>query len=518
MRKAVCKIKIWILIFAMLLFYCSAGQVYAAAEGSLLQISLEDKEIAAYIECSSKVDSADAQIAQYPCESVEIIMPEDISVHTIILVDNSLSISGDNREKMKNILKQYVQELPERETVSLAVFGEELQFLTEKSKDEEEILQCIEAIEFHNQDTYLTDYLFQAVEEIEKDLEYTRFIVISDGVDNKTIGITKEELTSKLKETSRPIYTIGHIYKENSSELKNMFALSRLTGGKEFLIEDYEDISMIVEEIHDLTNVYSVKIKIPQQVMDGGNRNVLFRLHTEDGDTEVTGEVSMPFALVEEKPERSEEPMPEPVPEPEPEPLPEPEPEPIPEPVPEPIPESVEKEPAGIGMEKIAGMILLVTAVIFYFYYNRGTKKKKDKETEKKTETKKPVLPVKQTKRETVPEKAQEDDATIFLDGRYLLVLRDRANPERIFRYPMDCHVVVGRNIDMVQIPIDYSLTVSGRHCEFYIKNNRFFLRDLNSVNHTFLDGKMISDEVEIVSGNIVRMGEVEFYIEIVPI
>ena len=98
------------------------------------------------------------------------------------------------------------------------------------------------------------------------------------------------------------------------------------------------------------------------------------------------------------------------------------------------------------------------------------------------------------------------------------MILRDMSDPERIFRYPMDVRVVVGRNVDMVQIAIDYNLTISGRHCEFYIKNNRFFVRDLDSANHTYLEGKMVKGEMEIVSGNTVRLGEVEFGVEIMPI
>lgn len=82
----------------------------------------------------------------------------------------------------------------------------------------------------------------------------------------------------------------------------------------------------------------------------------------------------------------------------------------------------------------------------------------------------------------------------------------------------MDGHVIVGRNIDMVQIPVDYDQTVSGQHCEFYIKNNRFFIRDMNSVNHTYLENTLITSEREIISGSIVRLGAVEFSVEFMPI
>lgn len=207
----------------------------------------------------------------------------------------------------------------------------------------------------------------------------------------------------------------------------------------------------------------------------------------------------MPFALVEEEPE------PEPIPEPELEPIPEPEPEPIPEPEPEPKPEP---EPAGIGMEKIAGLVLLAAAVTAFLFY----KKKSGRDNGNGAKKSKSAAP------EAVSEDTQEKEETVFLGGRYLLVLRDRTNPGKIFRYPLDGHVIVGRNIDIVQIAVDYNRTVSGQHCEFYMRNNRCFIRDMNSINHTYLEGRIVNGENEILSGSIVKLGEVEFSVEIMPI
>lgn len=513
MRRAFFPVKLFVILFAAVLGLGS-GKVYAA-EGSFLQILVKDNEVLSYIECSGSIQSADAQVAQYPCENVEITVPGDISVHTVILLDNSLSISEKNRENIKNILRQYMQEIPENEVVSLAVFGEDMQFLAEKSQDGEEMLKLVDEMEFNNQDTYLTDYLFQALEKIQNDQEYTRFIVISDGVDNKAIGITKEELSEKLKEVPRTVCTIGHIYKDNSEELKNMFALSRMTNGKEYLIEDFDDISLLAEEIHDFSDIYAVKMEIPQNVMDGDSRHILLNIHTDEGDISITGETDMPFTLIEPEPEKEEEPEPEP----EPEPIPEPEPEPVPEPVPQPAEETEKGKTGGIGIEKIAGASIAVAAIVLLIFQKRrkgseqGSEKKK-KNAKKKKET----IPVMLVTQEPSRGNGQEENVTTILGGRYLLTLRDRENPERIFRYPMDRHVIVGRNIDMVQIVIDYNLTVSGQHCEFYIRNNRFFVRDMNSANHTYLDGRMIQGESEIASGNIVRLGEVEFSIEIMPI
>ena len=61
------------------------------------------------------------------------------------------------------------------------------------------------------------------------------------GVDNKSIGYTKEELYAALEKMPYPIYTVGCTYKENNEQLKNMFALSRMTGGASWLLDDVSD-------------------------------------------------------------------------------------------------------------------------------------------------------------------------------------------------------------------------------------------------------------------------------------
>lgn len=496
--------KPYAVVFAILFIFCSKSIVYAATAGSLLQMAVDDEKVVSHVACDNKIDSADVQIAQYPCEQVTVVPPEDILIHTVILLDNSLSISEDNRGKIKDILRQYVQEISENETVSLATFGEEINFLAQKSQDVEEMTRLIDAIEFQDQDTYLTDYLFQVLEEIEKDPEYTRFIVISDGVDNKAIGITKEELIAKLKETSRQINTIGHIYGDNASQLKNMFALSRATAGDEFLIEDVEDVSTIAEKVHDCSDIFCVKANIPQNLMDGADRHILLNIHTGGGDIEVTGEIAMPFTVIEKEPEKEGDPTPKPTLEPTPKPT------PVPEPTPEVVPE---EKPTGSRGRTMIGVVLLAAALCVLILYQRKRSNKKER-----PEIQKALAQDNSVAQKVVAENSLTEEETMILDGRYLLVLRDRSKPERIFRYPLDGHVIVGRNIDMVQIPIDYNLTVSGQHCEFYSRNNRFFIRDMNSVNHTYIEGKMITGESEIVSGSIVRLGEVEFCVEIMPI
>ncbi len=99
-----------------------------------------------------------------------------------------------------------------------------------------------------------------------------------------------------------------------------------------------------------------------------------------------------------------------------------------------------------------------------------------------------------------------------------MLVLRDTKDPQKIFKYPLDEPITLGRNVDRVNIVIDYNRTVSGKHCDIYARNGRFFIRDLNSVNKTYVNGQMVQQETEIRSNYIIALGEVELSVEIIPL
>lgn len=51
----------------------------------------------------------------------------------------------------------------------------------------------------------------------------------------------------------------------------------------------------------------------------------------------------------------------------------------------------------------------------------------------------------------------------------------------------------------------------SRSHCMLTVKNRRFFLTDLNSSNHTYLNGRQINSETEVFSGDELRVGNTRF-------
>ena len=55
---------------------------------------------------------------------------------------------------------------------------------------------------------------------------------------------------------------------------------------------------------------------------------------------------------------------------------------------------------------------------------------------------------------------------------------------------------------------------VSRRHCEIYMDQGHVFVRDLNSRNSTFLNGRRI-DESRLQAGDVLQIGPVKFVIQI---
>ena len=508
----------------LLIGMISSSYVMAAQDYRLLQVDTDGDQVVTYIEGDTAIEGIECQIGMIPCEEVRIekMTENPFSFHTIILVDNSLSVTQENKDKIFDLLGTYVQEKNGNEYISLAVYGEDIEFLIEKSQDAQALQEAIDSIQQNNQDTYLTDIMYDLLDTLEEG-EYTRFIVVSDGVDNKSIGITKEELTAKLKEHSYPIYTLGHIYKNNEEQLENMFALSRATNGKEFLLDEIEDVASVVAELKNVQELMCVHTTIPNELRDGSSMSMLLTITNASGRHEIKTQIELPFALREEEPEPVAEP--ESTPEPEPAPEPEPQPEPEPEPVVEPVEAPVAETTGNSSIVSILGVVVVIIAVIALIITIRKGRKKDSQDTkEKKKAEKKMEIPGKEPNPQQLSSTSPEaefipdPDMTMVLERRYLLVLKDVQSPGRIFKYPLDNKVVIGRSVDKVNIAIDYNMTVSGQHCEITSRNNRFFIRDLNSSNKTCLNGHVLKEEAEIFSGSIIKVGEVEFSVEMIPI
>jgi pSer/pThr/pTyr-binding forkhead associated (FHA) protein len=71
---------------------------------------------------------------------------------------------------------------------------------------------------------------------------------------------------------------------------------------------------------------------------------------------------------------------------------------------------------------------------------------------------------------------------------------------------------VVGRSPDDSAYAVNED-SISRRHCAFYAQGNNLYVRDINSTNGTFVNGRQLSsgESVPLENGAEVRLGGVKF-------
>lgn len=492
-------------IMVFLFFVMFSMNAYAKQEIHLMQHHSQEDRVSLYLTGADNVSAVSGQIGRKEAE-VDLVSDAP-SVHTVILIDNSLSITQANQKKIHEVITQYAQQKSEKEVISIAVYGEDITYLIEKETDAQKIIDSLSQIEYLNQDSYLTDILYEEIEGLTEEREYTRFIVATDGVDNKAIGYTKEELTSLLEESNYPLYALGCVYKDNTSELENLFALSRSTNAKQYLLDDYEEFTEIINGFAE--NISQVVIQVPEDYRDGSRQNVLLSFTTEDGKTDISCELKMPFQIEQNvEPESTTEELS------------------VVETVEETVvvETTVAVEESSVEMDETEGqvdfvaigaIVIIVAALLALLVMKKG---KKEKSKPSKKEVANNLENDRTEILQTPLTYSENSDFTVLLNNKeadYKLILQDANEKMRIFSYPMiNNSVIVGRSSEAgAQIALNYNNSVSKKHCKITSINGRFYVEDLAAVNGTWLNGVRISNRTEFENGAVLRLGNLELIV-----
>ena len=288
----------------------------AAEPGTVLSTETREEGIVAYVQNPGETENVDFQIGTQLCGSVSVkpVAGEEVPLKTIILVDNSLSVVEKYRPFIQQTLQDIVADRLDREQFDIAVFGEDIQYLVRDSSDYAQIKQVVDGITYQDRETYLTDVLYDLLKELEasKDSCFKRIVIVSDGVDNKSIGYTKEELYALIGQNPYPVYTLGCTYKENGEQLKNMFALSRMTNGRSYLLDEVTDPLTIINDLSADRDILKVTAEPDSSLCDGSRKAVQITFHTAGGDITGSAEVRMPFAAAKTEPQTEAESQSEP--------------------------------------------------------------------------------------------------------------------------------------------------------------------------------------------------------------
>ncbi|MBQ9346359.1 MAG: FHA domain-containing protein, partial [Oscillibacter sp.] len=469
----------------------------AAAEGpEILEQKVTEDSVVLYVPYKGEAGAVQVKIGQTDVSAR--VGEENPEVITWMLYDNSLSIGTADREKAKSIFTDYFGKKIPTEKINLCTFDEKLNRLTTDSNDTIDLPNKMQAVEHADQETYLTDVLAEvlSIENQRQGTQYIRILVFSDGVDNNPKGITREELMNRLKDQNIPIYTIG--CGTDDAALKNMYSISRQTGGKEWELSNLDTTNFApVFRYNEAPAV--VRVSIPKELQDGSVRAV--QLTMPDGSL-MSSQVQMPFG--NEIPD---------IPDP-------------PDPPDPPIPPEPPKSNVLLIVLIVLLSLILVAGIVVGIVLLVKNRAKNNR-----------VVPINSGGRNWGPgggnwnpsgggssggsstdimdggDDGYESGATAILvgdDSSRMLILSDLDNPARHFEAPMRDRVSIGRGGNN-RIVLDYDRSVSGNHCEIYNDGSAYRIRDLNSSNGTFVEGMRVADTAEISNGSTIRLGRLNF-------
>jgi len=487
------KIGIQIVTAAVLLAAVTVA-AYAASTAAVLEQRVLENSVMLYVKHSGEDQKAEAQIGTQSGISASVSGEDgSIPIVTWLLIDNSLSINDADRVAAKQLLTDLVAGRTDNERFNLCTFSDKLNILLEDSQSYADLKTQIDQIENVNQETYLTDVLAEVLdhEKTREDNAFVRVVVISDGVDNNPGGLTRDELTRRLKEQAVPIYALGskNFDADSDQRLKAMYALSRQTNGLSWTLGELENTLTVSQAINGSELPVCVEVTVPETLQDGSVKGV--QITFSDGAVAETQAV-MPFGGAAQQ--TAEPPV-------------QTQPEPVPAPVEEPEPE------AGLPFLTIVLAAALAAIVIGGgIFFLVSWKKGRDRVEPVKD----PIPDADDGETEAAGMEGAGGDTAILIgdDRRLTLCLTDRADPNRHFETPLRERVSIGRS-SANQIVLNYDKSVSGAHCEVFISGSTFKVRDLGSRNGTCVDGMQVGDMAEISSGSVLKLGRVELVVEI---
>ena len=503
--------RFFIFLFSFLLF-CGNRIVYATdADDSGPVITGRrtcDDAVYVYIDGAAKAQNVSVQIGSEPCTDVKW-SHMDIRRRTLLLLDNSLSMSQHWKKQSLELMNKLIDDHAPGEGFMIATFSTQVDRLSSYSSDYEGLKTIVSGITFANQKSYLTDVLYELLQEVveAKESSYYRFVIIADGADDNTLSYTEDELRDLIRKAGVPLYSVGVHTGGNAEALQTMFSWSRLSSVEPVKVDKNTDPAGLLPALH--TDPLCVRIVPDRSMQDGGSREARIIV---DG-TVLTTILQLPFASgwdeIEEEPQATPEPE-KATPTPE-------EATPTPgeaTPSSEEAQDRAEKDEA----DKNASSILLplaigggaLLAVLITVLVILLLKRRKNGDAEPLPENAAPIPEPAFTPEDNGP---TELIAAAGGPRANYITLTDSNDPTRSFRIAVTDRILIGWKMP-ADLLLDFDRAVSARHCMISRIDGRYYLRDLGSSNHTYYEGVMVTAEVLLQNGGHIRIGHGDYIFE----
>lgn len=447
-----------------------------------------------------------------------------VGYKNLILIDNSKSVGEANFLLCKETAKYICANFDKEDSCRIAVFGEDVEYLTDYSSDLNLLNNTIDQIDLYDRDTYITDNLVNILNEWkQQDVACRNIILFSDGEEKESMLHANEELYYMLSESGFPVYIVQSIENRSVSASKNLSAIATISKGRLILTEfdGSEGGSEIImgDQILDAINdcrqsaeLFGENKEVSEAESDPEKEQFYEEDKEEAKESEINdavyiasdqeGSALIPEVQKAEQMHETEEAYSSA------------------SAGSEPIIKKASSDIGGIGFGVIFPALGLLFAVVFavviYIITKRNSyltrsEKRLFKGVDDQIELEARIAEAAEDYDSLTYKFDEECEGTRLLeqtDNGYDITLEDCTDPTRLFRASCENSIVVGRSGGLCDIVIDRDDSISGRHCELSVRNGCWYVRDLKSSNGTRVNNQKVFQELMLKTGDILQMGQ----------
>lgn len=405
----------------------------------------------------------------------------------VFMADVSGSMGVNGKDNIKKLFSELVNKMGDKDKAAFVTFGNSEKVLQDFTSDKAALISKINVVDTKEDNTDLYRAITKSMDMLSKNEKVTvkkAIVILSDGEECNEQGITKDEVLIRIKESRIPIFSIAFKSSDEKNikdSMKILGSFARLSMGQDFVLGDGTKTTSDITDhiINRIKKSYVADFDTSSVKMEGQNANFNISIKLDDKNS-----ISANQSVV--LPAGSNTTAANTIPQ-----------------------EKSKKIPFYRNSYVIFGAVCILILIIVLFIIVIKKKKKSIPEDIKITDS-------------FVEEEIKDiDSLNNFFDskeeepqlkkGVKVKLMKLGKNKEEPYEFMLEDSVVIGRDSAKSKLVFEKDELLSGRHCEFTLKNNMVFVCDLNSTNGTFVNGVPITSSYRLFTDDILLIGSMEF-------
>ncbi len=212
-------------------------------------------------------------------QSIRIFRQEDIPISLGIVIDNSGSMRT-KRQKVESASMRLVKSSKRNDEVFIVNFNDEAYLDVTFTPDIKKLEEGVARIDSRG-GTALRDAVSMSIDYLRAEGKKDKkvLLVVTDGNDTASVGISLENLVVKAEKSGVLIYAIGILGDEDRREAKKaqraMNAITKASGGASYYPDSAENVEAVADQVaNDIRNQYVIAYSPALQALDGSYRRI----------------------------------------------------------------------------------------------------------------------------------------------------------------------------------------------------------------------------------------------------